>query len=154
MGVEIERKFLVNSPDWKVGQTGSLLRQAYLCSDPERTVRVRVEGEQAWLTIKGRTQGASRGEWEYEIPVAEGRELLDTLCQRPFIEKLRYRIQHAGHCWEVDEFLEDNAGLVVAEIELDSEDEVFEKPEWLGEEVTTDKRYFNSHLAKKPYTTW
>jgi adenylate cyclase len=131
-----------------------LLRQGYLCSQRERVVRVRIEGGRGVLTIKGANQGASRGEWEYEIPVAEAAELLDSLCERPLIEKYRRRIVHGAHVWEVDEFLGANAGLVVAEIELSVEDEAFDKPDWVGEEVTADVRYLNSNLISHPYTAW
>jgi adenylate cyclase len=117
-------------------------------------VRVRIEGDHAMLTIKGRTVGASRGEWEYPIPLADAAELLDGLCEQPLIEKYRTRIALGGHVWEVDEFLGANAGLVVAEIELGSEDEAFDKPDWLGEEVTSDVRYLNANLIRHPYTSW
>lgn len=154
MGVEIERKFLLASEDWRSLGEPVLLRQGYLCADPMRTVRVRIEGEQGVLTIKSKTIGASRGEWEYPIPLAEAAELLDRLCARPLIEKYRRRIEHAGFVWEVDEFLGENAGLVVAEIELPAEDTVFEKPAWIGREVTSDERYYNSALSRTPYSTW
>ena len=154
MGVEIERKFLVTGEAWRSLGIPSLMRQGYLSLDPERTVRVRIEGDQAFLTIKGKSQGATRGEWEYPIPVAEAAELLDTLCQQPLVEKIRHRIPGGPHTWEVDEFLGANAGLVVAEIELGSENETFEKPEWLGPEVTDDSRYFNSNLIRHPYSAW
>ena len=154
MSVEIERKFLVLGSAWKALGQAVALRQGYLSSHPDRTVRVRIEGQQGTLTIKGRSQGATRGEWEYPIPLADAAALLDGLCERPLIEKTRTRIVHAGMVWEVDEFFGDNLGLVVAEIELDSEDQVFEKPEWVGEEVTRDARYFNSNLIRRPYTSW
>lgn len=154
MGVEIERKFLVVGDAWRAGAHGALLRQGYLSSQPERIVRVRIEGDAAVLTIKGKTVGASRGEWEYPIPMADAQAFLDTLCERPLIEKRRYRIAHAGMVWEVDEFLGENAGLVVAEIELDSEDQAFEKPAWAGAEVTHDPRYYNANLLRHPYAHW
>jgi adenylate cyclase len=154
MSVEIERKFLVRDARWKSLGQGVLLRQGYLSSDPERIVRVRIEGESAVLTIKGRVVGVTRGEWEYPIPLNDAKAFLDSLCERPIIEKKRYRIAHEGMIWEVDEFLGDNAGLVVAEIELESEDQVFAKPEWVGEEVTHDPRYFNSSLLRNPYSSW
>jgi adenylate cyclase len=154
VGVEIERKFLVAGEGWRTLGTPSLLRQGYLSLDPARVVRVRIEGDQAFLTIKGKSQGATRGEWEYPIPVAEASELLDTLCQAPLVEKYRRRIQAGAHTWEVDEFLGANAGLVVAEIELASEDEPFDKPDWIGAEVTHDARYFNSNLIRNPYSSW
>ncbi|HYD59177.1 MAG TPA: CYTH domain-containing protein [Noviherbaspirillum sp.] len=154
MGVEIERKFLVRDDCWKALGQGVLLRQGYLSSAPERIVRVRIEGESAVLTIKGRTSGATRGEWEYPVPLADAQAFLDSLCERPLIEKRRYRIPHEGMLWEVDEFLGENAGLVVAEIELTAEDQAFTKPDWVGEEVTHDPRYFNANLLRNPYSKW
>ncbi|HBI68330.1 MAG TPA: adenylate cyclase [Massilia sp.] len=154
MGVEIERKFLVEGEAWRTLGQATLLRQGYLSLDPARTVRVRIDGEQAFITIKGKSVGASRGEWEYPIPVPEAAELLDGLCQQPLVEKVRHRIASGPHTWEVDEFLGANAGLVVAEIELGSEDEAFEKPDWIGREVTGDARYFNSRLISHPYSQW
>jgi len=154
MGVEIERKFLVVGSAWRTLGQATLLRQGYLSTDPERTVRVRIEGEAARLTVKGKNRGATRGEWEYPIPVPDAAELLDTLCQQPLVEKIRHRIAVGGHAWEVDEFLGANAGLVVAEIELASEDEAFDKPGWIGQEVTHDHRYFNSNLIRHPYSAW
>jgi CYTH domain-containing protein len=154
MGIEIERKFLLANDGWRGLGTPILMRQGYLAADPVRTVRVRIEGERAVLTIKGKSSGASRGEWEYEIPVADAAELLDGLCEQPLVEKVRHRIDHAGHTWEVDEFHGLNAGLVVAEIELAAEDEAFEKPDWIGQEVTGDKRYYNSSLIRTPYSHW
>ncbi|HYC43226.1 MAG TPA: CYTH domain-containing protein [Noviherbaspirillum sp.] len=154
MGVEIERKFLVHGDRWKSLGQGVLLRQGYLSSSPERTVRVRIEGESAMLTIKGKSSGATRSEWEYPIPLADAQAFLDSLCERPVIEKKRYRIPFEGMVWEVDEFFGENAGLVVAEIELSAEDQAFAKPEWIGEEVTQDPRYFNSSLIRNPYSRW
>ena len=154
MGVEIERKFLVDGDAWRTLGEATLLRQGYLSADPARTVRVRIDGERAFLTIKGKSVGASRGEWEYPIPVAEAAELLDGLCQQPLVEKVRRRIALGPHTWEVDEFLGVNAGLVVAEIELASEDEAFDKPDWIGREVTGETRYFNSNLIRHPYSQW
>jgi adenylate cyclase len=127
--------------------------QGYLNRDKDRTVRVRLAGDLAFLTIKGRSVGASRAEFEYAIPLADGRALLN-LCERPLVEKIRRVIPHEGSAWDVDEFLGDNAGLVVAEIELQSEDQVFARPEWLGEEVTQDSRYFNSNLSLNPFSHW
>lgn len=154
MGVEIERKFLLVGDAWRSLGQPVLLRQGYLSSTRERVVRVRIEGEQAVLTIKGESRGATRGEWEYPIPLADAGELLDGLCEQPLIEKYRRRITHAGMVWEVDEFLGANAGLVVAEIELESEDQVFDKPEWVGEEVSDDARYFNANLIRHPFSRW
>jgi adenylate cyclase len=154
VSLEIERKFLVRDQQWKSLGQGALLRQGYLSSQPDRIVRVRIEGESAMLTIKGRTVGATRGEWEYPIPVEDANSFLNELCEKPIIEKYRYRIRHEGMIWEVDEFLGDNAGLVVAEIELEAEDQAFEKPQWVGEEVTHDARYFNANLLKRPFSSW
>lgn len=154
MGVEIERKFLVRDERWKAMGQGVLLRQGYLSSAPDRIVRVRIEGESAVLTIKGRSTGMTRGEWEYPIPVEDAQAFLDNLCERPIIEKYRYRIPFSGMTWEVDEFLGENVGLVVAEIELESEEQAFAKPDWIGEEVTQDARYFNANLLRHPYSKW
>jgi adenylate cyclase len=154
MGIEIERKFLLAGAAWRGLGQPTLMRQGYLCADPVRTVRVRIEGERAVITVKSKSVGASRGEWEYEIPVPDAAELLERLCEQPLVEKVRHRIEHAGHVWEVDEFLGENAGLVVAEIELGAEDETFEKPAWVGREVTGDQRYYNSSLIRQPYSKW
>jgi adenylate cyclase len=154
MGVEIERKFLLAGDGWKGLGQPTLMRQGYLVADPVRTVRVRIEGQRAVITIKSKSTGASRGEWEYEIPVPDAAELLDRLCEQPLVEKVRHRIDYAGHTWEVDEFQGENAGLVVAEIELGSEDEAFDKPDWIGQEVTGDPRYYNSSLIRFPYSKW
>jgi adenylate cyclase len=154
MSIEIERKFLVRNHHWKTLGQGVLLRQGYLSSQADRIVRVRIEGDSAVLTIKGRSVGFSRGEWEYPIPMKDAEEFLDRLCEKPIIEKYRYRIDHQGMTWEVDEFLGENAGLVVAEIELQSEDQMFAIPDWIGDEVTQDARYFNANLLKAPYSTW
>ncbi len=154
MGIEIERKFLLTSTSWKQLAPGTSYRQGYLNSTKERTVRVRTIDDKGFLTIKGLSVGATRVEYEYEIPVADAERLLDDLCEKPLIEKNRYKINHAGFVWEVDEFFGENMGLMVAEIELESEDQSFEKPEWVGEEVTGDPRYFNSSLIKEPYTQW
>lgn len=154
MGIEIERKFLLTGDDWRALGEPVLLRQGYLSSNPERVVRVRVEGGQGSMTIKGRSSGATRGEWEYPIPLADAHELLETLCEQPIIEKYRSRITFAGNVWEVDEFLGANLGLQFAEIELGSEDQQFEKPDWIGNEVTHDRRYFNSSLVRLPFSQW
>jgi adenylate cyclase len=154
VGVEIERKFLLAGDGWRALGTPVLLRQGYLSSDPARVVRVRVEGERAFMTIKGKNVGATRGEWEYPIPLADANELLEGLCAQPIIEKYRRRIDFAGNTWEVDEFLGANQGLVVAEIELDSETQQFDKPDWIGEDVTDDARYYNSALVRHPYSNW
>jgi len=153
MGVEIERKFLLQGEGWRNLGTAVTMRQGYLSSDKARVVRVRIEGDQACITIKGKSVGATRGEWEYPVPLHDAEELL-ALCEQPLVEKTRRRIEHAGHVWEVDEFFGANAGLVVAEIELDSEDAAFDKPAWVGEEVTHDARYYNSSLVKRPFSSW
>jgi len=155
MATEIERKFLVNG-DFKVEvEASQRITQGYLCSIPERTVRVRTKGDKGFITIKGigGASGASRYEWEKEIPVGEVNELL-ALCEPGVIDKTRYLVKSGKHTFEVDEFYGDNDGLIVAEVELSSEDEQFEKPEWLGEEVTGEVRYYNSMLMKAPFNTW
>jgi adenylate cyclase len=152
MGLEIERKFLVRGVDWR-NDTGVLYQQGYLNRDSDRTVRVRIAGDVAFLTIKGKNRGATRVEFEYPIPLADAQELL-AMCDGPLVEKTRFIVLHEGHRWEVDEFTGDNAGLVVAEIELHAEDEVFTAPAWLGEEVTHDPRYFNSRLSTHPFKNW
>lgn len=153
MATEIERKFLVKGDAWQAGSGGVRIAQGYLTRDPGRTVRVRIAGEQAWLTIKGRTEGISRAEFEYEIPAADARELLG-LCLPSVIDKTRHRISHGGHVWEVDVFHGENAGLVVAEVELANEAVSPELPPWVGEEVSADARYYNSCLAVFPYSKW
>jgi len=152
MATEIERKFLVQGTQWR-NEAGTRIKQGYLNRDKARTVRVRVRGDQAFLTVKGLTQGASRAEFEYEIPLADAEELLK-LSDGPLIEKTRYVVVHDGSKWEVDEFQGDNSDLVVAEIELQSKDEQFSRPPWLGREVTDDNRYYNSSLASHPYRDW
>lgn len=154
MPQEIERKFLVLDERWREGATGERLIQGYLSAAVRCSVRVRVAGDQAWLTIKGKIEGISRPEYEYPIPVADAEAMLGSLCELPTIDKVRYRIPLGCHVWEVDEFSGANAGLVVAEIELDAEDEAFVRPPWLGVEVTQDRRYLNSHLARTPWSTW
>lgn len=152
MGIEIERKFLVKSNEWKTAK-GVYYSQGYLNSDKLRTVRVRIAGDKAYLTIKGQSQGASRAEFEYAISLADAEQLLQ-LCEQPLIQKQRYRISYEGLVWEVDEFLGDNQGLVVAEVELTSENQSIPLPNWVGEEVTHDIRYFNSNLVKHPFKQW
>ncbi|CDG84122.1 CYTH domain protein [Janthinobacterium agaricidamnosum NBRC 102515 = DSM 9628] len=152
--MEIERKFLLSGEGWRRLGQPVLLRQGYLSSQRERVVRVRIEGSQAMMTIKGRSVGASRGEWEYPIPLADAEEFLERLCEQPIIEKYRRRIEYRGMVWEVDEFLGVNAGLVVAEIELTSEDQPFDRPDWIGREVTDDARYFNANLIARPFSSW
>ncbi|WP_426109895.1 CYTH domain-containing protein [Massilia sp. PWRC2] len=153
MGVEIERKFLLAGDGWRTLGVAVAMRQGYLSSDKARVVRVRIEGEQAYLTIKGQSVGATRAEWEYAIPLADAEQLL-LLCEQPLVEKVRRRIALGPHVWEVDEFFGVNQGLVMAEIELASEQQAFDKPAWIGAEVTADPRYYNSALVKLPYTRW
>jgi adenylate cyclase len=153
-GTEIERKFLVSGRGWKQAGRGRRFRQAYLSTEAQRTVRVRVVDDRAWLTIKGPTEGISRLEFEYPIPVEDAERMLQALCLKPYIDKTRYHVSHGGHVWEVDEFHGANSGLVVAEIELQSVDETFERPDWLGREVSDDPRYFNASLVAHPYKDW
>jgi len=150
--VEIERKFLVTGSGWRNSQVTRIC-QGYLNREKERTVRVRITGEKAFLTIKGISSGATRAEYEYEIPLSHAEELLK-ICDGPVLEKNRYVVHRDGLTWEVDEFLGDNEGLVVAEVELKSEDQPLTFPEWVGQEVTTDPKYFNSNLCVHPYRKW
>jgi adenylate cyclase len=154
MAQEIERKFLLTDDSWRGLAQGIEYRQGYLCANKERSVRARIAGNRGFLTIKGATVGASRSEYEYEIPLEDARSMLDELCQQPLIEKKRYTIPYRGFVWEVDEFFGLNAGLIVAEIELETEDQPFERPEWIGDEVTGDPRYYNAALCAEPYSTW
>ena len=154
MGVEIERKFLVTGDGWKNRVQGDVIRQGYLSSDPVRVVRVRVMNQDAFITIKSSTNGLFRNEWEYPIPFADAKAMLENLCQRPLIEKIRYCIPYEGMIWEVDVFSGENAGLLIAEIELESEDQNFVLPAWVGQEVTDDPRYYNTNLARNPYQIW
>jgi adenylate cyclase len=154
MGKEIERKFLVKNDSWKAIAHGKRYRQGYLSTVKERTVRIRTAGDQGYITIKGITQGASRAEYEYETPLKDANEMLDQLCLRPLIEKTRYRIPQGDIVWEVDEFEGDNRGLTVAEVELKDEHQKFTMPDWIGQEVTDDPRYFNANLVSKPFTKW
>ena len=154
MGKEIERKFLVKGDSWRSQAHGKRYRQGYLSTVKERTVRVRVAGDQGYITIKGITVGAARAEYEYEIPLADANQMLDTLCERPIVEKTRYRLPQDNIVWEIDEFEGDNRGLIVAEVELKDEQQSYPKPDWLGQEVTGDPRYFNANLVAKPFTTW
>lgn len=153
MPIETERKFLVIGDDWKEKAPSEYFSQGYLSQDPERSVRVRIAGDQAFLTIKGMSQGISRQEFEYPIPTDDARELL-SLCLPSIITKTRYFVEINGRQWEVDEFHDDNQGLVIAEIELDNESDVVDLPEWVGKEVSDDRRYYNVSLAKSPYSKW
>lgn len=154
MAMEIERKFLVKGDAWRALAHGTQYRQGYLNSTKARTVRIRTIDDKAFLTIKGPSSGISRMEYEYEIPYDDAVVMLEQLAEQPIIEKRRYKIAHGSFVWEVDEFLGANLGLIVTEIELPSEDACFDKPEWVGEEVSDDPRYFNSNLVKMPFTTW
>jgi adenylate cyclase len=155
MGLEIERKFLLKNDDWRsLADAGTAYRQGYLVGSKHASVRVRIEGEVARLNIKSATLGIRRQEYEYSIPMDEAEEMLDTLCEQPQIEKTRYKLMHGAHLWEIDVFAGANAGLVVAEVELGSEDEALELPEWIGEEVSADPRYYNVSLVKHPYSAW
>ena len=154
MAKEIERKFLVKGDAWRGQNAGKRYRQGYLSTVKERTVRVRTVGDKGFLTVKGITVGASRSEYEYEIPVADANEILDWLCERPLVEKTRYRIPHGGLVWEIDEFEGENRGLVTAEVELKDEQQAVKPPNWVGQEVTGDPRYFNANLVAKPFTKW
>lgn len=153
MGQEIERKFLVRGDDWRT-DNGTLIRQGYMHNNVKGTVRVRTKGERAYLTVKSGMTGITRAEFEYEIPLADANQMLDKLCQKPLIEKIRHEVNVGRFKWEIDEFLEENAGLVVAEIELEDEDQQFPKPDWLGKEVSDDARYLNANLVKNPYSKW
>ena len=154
MGLEIERKFLLKNDNWRKLAQGVEYRQGYLSSVKERSVRIRTIKDQGYLTVKGVSRGATRVEYEYVIPVDEARAMLDTLCEKPLIEKKRYKVSHQGLTWEIDEFFGENQGLIMAEVELASEDQEFEKPDWIGAEVTHDSRYFNANLVHNPYSQW
>ena len=155
MSKEIEHKYLVRKDLWYVIQkpAGTDIRQGYLLTDPRKTIRIRIAGSHAYLTIKGQSSYASRAEYEYPIPLSEANELMQ-ICMQPVIEKVRYKIEHAGKTWEVDEFFGENDGLVIAEIELISADEKYEIPAWVGDEVTEDPRYYNAYLAEHPFIGW
>ncbi len=154
MGKEIERKFLVKGEEWKAAAKGTVYRQGYLSSAKERVVRVRTIESKGFLTIKGITRGVSRAEFEYEISAEDAAIMLDDMCEKPLIEKKRYKIPFGGLVFEVDEFFGENAGLVVAEVELKDEKQKITLPPWVGEEVSGDPRYFNSNLIKHPYSRW
>jgi adenylate cyclase len=154
MAIEIERKFLVKNLAWQAEALKTYYKQGYLSNETDKVARVRIAGEQGFLTIKGKTQGISRLEFEYEIPLADAQLLLTELCEKPLIEKYRYLLHYEGFTWEIDEFLGDNAGLIVAEIELASENQPFAQPDWLGEEVSQDLRYLNANLIRNPYKNW
>lgn len=154
MSLEIERRFLIENDDWKAyADAPLLLKQGYLSVEKERTIRVRIIGEQAWLTLKGYISDISRSEFEYEIPLQDAENIMDTMC--PFkMEKRRYPVKWGGFVFEIDVFEGENAPLVVAEIELPSEDTVFDRPDWLGREITSDGMFTNAYLSKHPFSTW
>jgi len=161
MPTEIERKFLVKGEQWRRQSqpntslaTGTVYRQGYLSTKKGCSVRVRLAGEQGYLTIKGLTVGISRAEYEYAIPAEEAQEMLDNLCDRPLIEKTRYKIEFAGLIWEVDEFAGENQGLIVAEVELTHANQSIELPDWIDKEVSDDPRYYNVNLVQHPYSEW
>lgn len=154
MGIEIERKFLLANTDWESLVSKKIqIRQGYLNSDSERTVRVRITNDDAFLTIKSKSENISRAEFEYKIPFDEASELL-LLCEKPLIEKTRNIVVFENHIWEIDVFEGENKGLTLAEIELKSENEKFSKPNWIGKEVSDDNRYYNSNLIKNPFKAW
>jgi len=155
MPQEIEHKFLLKNDLWRAQvQRSARMTQGYLQSSPASSIRVRIMGEHAFLNIKSATLGIERQEYEYAVPLADAEELLATLCEKPLIDKTRHYVEHAGHVWEIDEFYGDNAGLMVAEIELNAVDEAFELPEWVGENVSHEPKYYNSCLVKNPYSQW
>ena len=155
MAIETERKFLLVNDDWRnIVSSSTLMRQGYLNSENDCSIRVRTTSNNAWLNIKSVTVGTQRHEFEYEIPLEDGNQILDTFSRKPLIEKTRHIVEVGDHSWEIDEFIGDNAGLIVAEIELNDPNESFDKPAWLGEEVTFDARYYNTQLSKTPYKTW
>ncbi len=155
MATEIERKFLLKDDSWKAqADEGIYFRQGYFAQPEKASIRVRLSANRAYLNIKSAELGITRLEYEYEIPVADAAEMLDRLCETPQIEKTRYHVNYADHVWEVDVFMGDNSGLVVAEIELSAENEEFERPPWLAEEVSDDHRYYNVCLAKHPFRDW
>ena len=155
MGIEIERKFLLKNDGWRKEASEPVqFRQGYMVGSEKSSVRVRIEGDRAFINIKSATLGIQRQEYQYSIPMEDAEKLLDDLCDKPLIEKNRFYIQKNKHTWEIDEFFGDNHGLVVAEIELNAEDEQFEKPDWLGQEVSDDTRYYNVCLVKHPYKDW
>ena len=155
MALEIEHKFLIDNDDWKQHSRESVdYKQGYLSSDKTRSIRVRISNHKAWLNIKSATIGTSRQEYEYEIPLDEGQEIIDTLCIKPIIEKTRYFVPYQQHLWEIDVFSGDNEGLIVAEIELSEVGEHFFKPSWLGKEVTEELKYYNNSLCSNPYKNW
>jgi len=155
MGVEIERKFLVNGDDWRALATKSVkMRQAYIANTPACSVRVRITSDEARLNMKSGTLGIERQEFDYGIPLSDAQEIVETLCNGETLAKTRHFVPHGVHLWEVDEFFEANAGLIVAELELEAVDTAYDKPHWIGEEVSHDERYYNVNLIKRPLPRW
>ncbi len=154
MAKEIEKKFLVTDDSWQHLASGMLYRQGYIFSDDNRSVRVRIADNKGILTIKGAAKGISRNEWEYSIPLQDAQEMLEEVCEKPIIVKRRYRIQTAECTWEVDQFEAENQGLVIAEVELQHEDQPLDLPSWIGREVTGIPRYYNASLRTYPYSQW
>lgn len=155
MGIEIERKFLLANDQWRCGiRKSTKLRQGYLTQSEQASIRIRTDAEIGWLNVKSAVLGPHRQEFEYEIPLQDAEQMLDTLAKKPLIEKTRHIVDFGSHTWEIDEFDGDNSGLIVAEIELSEVDEIFEPPDWIGVEVTMDPRYYNTNLQKKPYKSW
>ncbi len=155
MGIEIEHKFLIINDNWrKDADEGIHIIQAYMGSNEKSSIRIRINGEAANLNIKSKTLGIQRSEYEYSIPLEEAKEMLESLCNKPYIEKTRFHVMHDGHQWEIDVFAGDNQGLIVAELELESVDEPFTMPDWLGNDVSDDPRYYNICLVSHPYKDW
>ncbi|RIZ67581.1 MAG: CYTH domain-containing protein [Methylococcales bacterium] len=155
MAIEIEHKFLLANDTWRQQvQRSVVFRQGYLSSQATSSIRVRISDETAWLNIKSATIGTQRHEYEYEIPLQDANEILDMLCKKPIIEKTRHYVHNDGNVWEIDEFYGENEGLIIAEIELSDINESFSRPEWVGDEVTNDIRYYNNNLAVYPYSNW
>ncbi len=155
MALEIERKFRVSSDAWRAEvRRSTLLRQGYLANTARASVRVRVDEQRGWLSVKAMRTGTTRDEYEVQIPLSDAREMLERLCEGLPIEKWRHIVEHGGRQWEIDEFLAENAGLVIAELELESEDAAFERPAWLGREVTHEERYYNVRLSERPFRHW
>ncbi|MBF0187346.1 MAG: CYTH domain-containing protein [Magnetococcales bacterium] len=154
MAKEIERKFLVKGDSWRGQGKSRLIRQGFFLTDDDRSVRVRILGEQAFLTLKASMSGFSRFEFEYEIPMHDAQELLDKLCGRPLVEKTRNWVEYGGRSWVVDEFHGENEGLFLAEVELDDESDTVERPEWCGKEVSDNPRFYNAYISRHPFMTW
>lgn len=155
MAIEVEHKFLLANDNWRALTSDSVAyRQGYLSSEANSSIRIRISDTQAWLNIKSATIGNQRHEYEYAIPLSDANEMLDTLCRKPLIEKVRHFVKYDKHLWEIDEFKGANEGLIIAEVELSSTQETFSRPDWLGQEVTYDLRYYNNNLSRYPFTTW